>query len=82
MASNVVFLCYSWGWDYEGLVSCALSWPIFHLFILLNSDVSVFVLSYLTFIDYYHVEAHLFSKKKQGVNQDEREMEEELNELG
>lgn len=42
--------------------SCAL------LFNLLNSDVSVFVLSYLTFIDYYHLEAHLFSKKKQGVN--------------
>lgn len=54
----------------------------FFLFILLNSDVSVFVLSYLTFIDYYHLEAHLFSKKKQGVNQDGREMEEKLKELG
>lgn len=62
--------------------SCALSWAIFLLFILLNSDVSGFVLSYLTFIDYYHLEAHLFSKKKQGVNLYEREMEEELRDLG
>lgn len=63
-------------------VSCAFSWAIFLLFILLNSDVPVFVLSYLTFIDYYHLEAHLFSKKKYGVNQEEKEMEKELKELG
>lgn len=39
-------------------------------------------LFYLIFIDYYHLEAQLFSKKKQGVNHDGREMEEELKELG
>lgn len=81
MASNLVFLCYSWEWDYKGLCFlCPLLGYIPSVYFIEFWCLSFcFILSYLY---YYHLEAHLFSKKKQGVNQDERAMEEELKELG